>query len=269
MSARALKNTCYSLVATMLISGCSSFPSLQTPYIERNPLVDGPIKVQNPTPDEPLLSSQGYRFSAFYKDAKASPTQENLRKFLESGMTYTDLQCSNYFSRIDWTRAQRDYAQKQTTLAGSLTTAMLGLADAGSAATGAVGSAFGFASSSFDAYNTAFLASTDIGLLQELVISAQVQDKREILKRVTAKSGSWPDRIDSFDLAVSDLNTYISRCTPTGIRNLLKASIQDKTKQQITDSTEPSVTGERLSLSPSESIGTPPPATDQQTRTPQ
>ncbi|MFS2124313.1 hypothetical protein [Pseudomonas sp. Pseusp97] len=267
MSANELQKKFYFLLITLFISGCSNFPSLQTPYNDRNPLIDGPIKVENPQPDEPLLSSQGYRFSASYKEAKTSPTPANLRKFLESGMTYTDLQCSDYFSRIDWTRAQRDYAQKQTTLAGSLTTAMLGLADAGSAATGAVGSAFGFTSSSFDAYNTAFLASTDIGLLQELVASAQVQDKREILKRVTATSGSWPDRIDSLDLAVSDLNTYISRCTPTGIRNLLKASIQEKTKQQITESTKAPAFGERLSLSPSQGNETQPPAAGQQTST--
>ena len=225
----------YILPIIVSCGGCSFFPSLQTPYNDRNPLVDGPIEVSSPRKNIPLLSSQGYRFSEAYAVASTDPKQENLRKFIESGMTYTDLQCSDYFSRIDWTRAQRDYTQKQTTLAGSLTTAMLGLADAGSAVTGAAGSAFGFTSSSFDAYNTAFLASTDIGLLQELVASAQAKDKKTLLKRVTAASGAWPDRIDSLDLAVSDLNTYIGRCTPTGIRNLLKASIQEKTKQQIED----------------------------------
>jgi len=230
--------------------GCSSFTSLQTPYNDRNPLVDGPIEVEKPRTDVPLLSSQGYRFSAAYALAKKEPTQLNLRRFLESGMAYTDLQCSEYFSRIDWTRAQRDYSQKQTTLVGSLTTAMLGLADAGSAVTGGVGSAFGFSSSSFDAYNSAFLASTDIGLLQELVASAQAKDKSTLLKRVSGTTGTWPLRIDSLDLAVSDLNTYIGRCTPTGIRNLLKASIQDKTKSQVEEAVSAKVTsGEALGLS--------------------
>lgn len=218
---------------SVLVSGCSHFPSLQTPYNDRNPLIDGPIEVDVPRRNVPLLSSQGYTFSDAYATARGNPTQGNLRKFLESGMTYADLQCSEYFSRIDWTRAQRDFAQKETTLVGSLTTALLGLADAGSAVTGAVGSAFGFSSSSFDTYNTAFLASTDIGLLQQLVTSAQAQDKNTILKRVSETSGIWPNRIDSLDLAVSDLNTYIGRCTPTGIRNLLKASIEEKTKKQI------------------------------------
>jgi len=218
---------------SLLISGCSHFPSLQTPYNDRNPLIDGPIEAKVPRRDVPLLSSQGYTFSDAYAAARFNPTQDKLRKFLESGMTYADLQCSEYFSRIDWTHAQRDFAQKEITLVGSLTTALLGMARAGSAVTGAAGSAFGFSSSSFDTYNTAFLASTDIGLLQQLVMSAQSQDKIKILKRVSETSGIWPKRIDSLDLAISDLNTYIGRCTPTGIRNLLKASIEEKTKKQI------------------------------------
>lgn len=225
--------------AISMAGGCKFFPTMQTPYNDRNHLIDGPIEVKKPRPDFPLLSSQGYRFSQAYAAAKKEPTKANLKTFIESAMTYEDLRCADYFSRIDWTRAQRDYAQKQVTLAGSLTTALLGLADAGSAITGAAGSAFGFTSSSFDAYNSAFLASTDIGLIQELVISAQTQDKVSILKRVNRETGVWPDRIDSFDLAVSDLNQYIYRCTQPGIRNLLKASIQEKTKEQLSNAISP------------------------------
>ncbi|WP_156333229.1 hypothetical protein [Pseudomonas sp. NBRC 111119] len=246
--------TLYLIITTALPAACSNFPNYQTPYNEQNPLYSGPTlpktspdKASTNSPSTPKFSSQGYRFASAYAAAKDNPTQAKLRAFMEAGMTYEDLLCSHYFSKIDFTRAHREYAQKQSTLAGSLTTALLGLADAGSAVTGAAGAAFGFTSSSFDAYNTAFLASTDIGLLQDLVISAQVQDKREILKRVTATSGIWPDRIDSLDLAISDLNTYISRCTPTGIRNLLKASIRDKTEKQIGKSPEDS---ERLGLTP-------------------
>ena len=226
-------------ITYLTVSGCGNFPTLQTPYNDRNILVDGPIEVTTPRKDIPLLSSQGYRFSDSYKMAKSDPKPENLRQFLESGMAYADLQCKEYFGRVDLTRAHREYAQKQITLAGRLTTALLGIADAGSAVTGAAGSAFGFTSSSFDTYNSAFLASTDIGLLQDLVTTSQAIEKIKILQRVTSTSGVWPSRIDTFDLALSDLDTYISKCTPIGIRNLLKASILEKTNREAALITPP------------------------------
>lgn len=223
------------LIPSVLLAGCGHFQKFQTPYLNPNPLLTGTRDTDPGDKNGPGLRAQGIAFSKAYAEAKRTGAQQDLKKFLESGMAYADLECTYYFTRLDYTHAQRDFAQKETTLVGGLTTALLGLADAGSAVTGGAGAAFGFTSSSFDTYNSAFLASDDVGLLQQLVSSVQNNDKIEILRRVTnSDSGaSWPDRIDTLDLAVSDLNVYISRCTPIGIRNLLKESIANKTTNEV------------------------------------
>lgn len=225
---------CVVFFCVLALEGCGYLPKYQTPYINPSPLVQGPdvgTGASGAGKSGPSLFAQGTAFSMAYAAAKKSESQENLKRFVESGMAYADLQCSYYFTRLDYTRAQRDFAQKETSLVGSLTTALLGLADAGSAVTGAAGAAFGFTSSSFDTYNSSFLASDDVGLLQQLVLSVQKNDKIEILRRIdnADQSATWPARTDTLDLAVSDLNIYLDRCTPIGIRNLLKESILSKT----------------------------------------
>ncbi|WP_156109497.1 hypothetical protein [Pseudomonas cremoricolorata] len=220
------------------VSGCSRFPNLQTPYQDSNPLKgqmtaanDPNSRAEKQLDGDVKFVDQLARFKTSYRAAMTNPQASDLKQFLESGMTYYDLQCGDYFSRIDFTRAHREYVQKQTVLVGSLTSAILGLADAGSAVTGATGAAFGFGSASFDAYNSAFLASTDVGLLRELVQSARANDKARILSRIMVPNKTWPETIDSFDSAVSALDEYFLRCHPTGIRNLLKSSIEEKAKR--------------------------------------
>lgn len=154
-----------------------------------------------------------------------------------TGLTYSHLLCKDYFDRLTFTKAHRDYAQKETHLTGGLASAILGLASVNSAVVGGTAALFSFGGASFDTYNETFIVSPDIASLEKLVKEKQFQEEALIYKKLDATTGTWPDRITTLDQAERSLSGYIYHCTVNGITALLDTSVQ-REAQVVKTSTE-------------------------------
>lgn len=223
----------YLIVVTLsaLVSGCGMFPSYQTPFSARNPLIDGSLEGANKQTTT-FLSEKAQSWVDAYKKLRSEPKKENVRPYVGSGITYSDLICRDYFERLSLTKAHRDHAKKETNLVGGLTASLMGLAKASASGIAATSAAFSFGSASFDAYDEAFLVSPNIAELEKLVQRKQEQVEILIYRKLDS-SAKWPDGIESMDEADRALNSYIEICTPNGIRNLLSESIEEKKSKTI------------------------------------
>ena len=212
------------------LTGCSSFPNHQTPFSVRHPLLIGQMKGDD-NQDTTYLAERGIAFVAAFKSARAPDRDAaSIRHYLDTGLSYSHLLCKQYFDRLTFTKAHRDFTQRETNLAAGLTSALMGLADASTAAVAGVGAVFSFSSASFDAYNETFVVSPDLSLLERLVREKQAQEEVIIYRMLNAPATlRWPDRIESFEQAERALSNYIAHCTVNGIRSLLDESVQTKT----------------------------------------
>lgn len=225
-----MKKTILILLLSIL-SGCSFFPSYQTPFSVRNPLIDGELEGAGGKTTN-FKAEKAQAWIDAYKDLKktASPTAAQLDKYVGTGITYSQLLCRDYFERLSLTKAHRDHAQKEGNLTGGLVASVMGLAEASAGAIAGTSAAFSFGSASFDAYNESFLVSPNISELESLVQKRQVQEELIIYRKLYLASGNWPDKIASMDQADRALSGYIAICTPNGIRNLVNDSILAKKK---------------------------------------
>ncbi|MGE7992510.1 hypothetical protein ACQKPE_16015 [Pseudomonas sp. NPDC089554] len=218
-------------ILSVLISGCGMFPSYQTPFSVRNPLIDGSLEGTN-NQTTTFLSEKAQSWVDKYKKLRDDPRKENIRPYVGSGIAYSNLICRDYFERLSLTKAHRDHAKKETNLVGGLTASLMGLAKASAGGIAATSAAFSFGSASFDAYDEAFLVSPNIAELEKLV--QRKQEQVEILTyRKLDSTAKWPDGIESMDEADRALNSYIEICTPNGIRNLLTESIEEKKAKTV------------------------------------
>lgn len=214
-----------------MLAGCSSFSTLQTPFSVRNPLVHG-VMTADAGNTTFYLSEKAQAFIDAYKDAKATSNETTVRAYLGAGITYSHLLCKDYFDRLTLTKAHRDFAQKETNLAAGLSATVLGLAKASSANIAGVGALFSFGGASYDAYNESFIVSPELSELERLVKEKQLEEEVVIYKKLNAAENQrWPDRIETLDQAERALSGYIFHCTVNGMRILLSASIQQKTRE--------------------------------------
>lgn len=211
---------------SVLVSGCGMFPRYQTPFSARNPLIDGYLEGADKQKTT-FLSEKAQSWVNSYKKLRDEPKKENIRPYIGSGITYSDLICRDYFERLSLTKAHRDHAKTETNLVGGLTASLMGLAKASAGGIAATSAAFSFGSASFDAYDDAFLVSPKIAELENLVQRKQEQVEIIIYRKLDSNA-KWPNGIDSMDEADRALNSYIEICTPNGIRNLLTESIEEK-----------------------------------------
>lgn len=220
------------VITAAAVSGCSSFPTMQTPFSVRNPLVHGVMTTESGA-STTYMSEKAQAFVDAYKTAKTSPNDSTaIRKYLGAGITYSHLLCKDYFDRLTLTKAHRDFAKKETNLAAGLSATVLGLAKASSANIAGVGALFSFGGASFDAYNESFIVSPELSELERLVKEKQLEEEVVVYKKLNAQANQlWPDRIETLDQAERALSGYIFHCTVNGMRILLSASIQQKTKE--------------------------------------
>ncbi|WP_288401737.1 lipoprotein [uncultured Acinetobacter sp.] len=217
---------------TLLLSACSwpSVEKLQTPYSPKHFLVKGDIKNKKDQ-DVKYLADKGIIFSDAYNAVQKSETPENLKKYTTSGMSYANLLCSEFFDNLTYTKSHRDFAQKTTNLAGGLSSALLGLAQSKASVISAVGSIFGFGQATFNNYNESYIASPDIDTLRSLVKEKMKNSAIGIYGKLSADtSKKYPERIENFVQAESELNDYIEICTANGMRELVKESVDTKKK---------------------------------------
>ncbi len=219
------------LLPLVFLLGCSAFPNYQTPFSVRNPLIYGGMKAKDGTTDTTYLAEKAQAFVDAYKAARDGESDTTVKRYVGTGITYSHLLCKDYFDKLTFTKAHRDFAKRETNLTAGLASALMGLAKASSAAVAGTGALFSFSEASFDSYNESFIASPDISTLERLVKEKQQEEEAIIYKMLNASSGSWPDRIQTLDQAERALSRYIFHCTANGIRILLDSSIQQKVKE--------------------------------------
>lgn len=230
----------------LFLAGCSAFSSYQTPFSVRNPLIYGTMKAKDGTTDTTYLAEKAQAFVDAYKAARDGESDVTIKKYLGTGITYSHLLCKDYFDKLTWTKAHRDFAKKETNLTAGLASAVMGLAKASSSAVAGTGALFSFGEASFDSYDESFIVSPDISNLERLVKEKQQEEETILYKKLNAISGKWPDKIETLDQAERSLNGYIFHCTANGIRNLLDDSVQqkadvikEKTKEIQSDTSTP------------------------------
>lgn len=223
------------LISSIYLHGCAT--NMQTPFSVEDPSINGEQIFAKGT----MVSSTKQRYWMAYKYALNSngytytdkntlpyfeltgigtPTSNKEANFLfwKEGQAYAKTLCSDFFRRISRAKAHRDNAQKQTNIAGGVITAGMGLGGASSAIVGATGLLFSGAESSFEAYNSSFLVTPDLGLMEALIRAVQGQIRASVTK----------DELLYVSDVITNLNEYVYPCTFTGMQALLDDSLNKK-----------------------------------------
>ena len=148
------------------------------------------------------------------------------KRYFESGILLSDIYCDDYFRRIALHKQTRQFGRSATNDIGTAASAALGLASAGSIATGGIGAAFGLADNLFRNYDAAFVVEPNLGKLLRLVKTAQ-----------SATRGSYaPETFQSFVEAQRAVADYAQNCSYVGMADLLDRAIEQGTQAAANDS---------------------------------
>lgn len=228
------------LLIAILFLGCSVLPPLGTPFSAEDPTING----NGDFTEEIMISSTKKRYWMSYKvaleaggytvekveDKEKFPNFKTIELttpeanvtantiFWKEGRIYANSLCTSFFNRLSITHAHRQHAQKQTNIAGGLVSAILGLSGVPSAVVGGAGALFNGAESSFDAYNTSFLATPNVDQMQALVRKTQQKISSDVNE----------SKLEYVSDVLMRLNEYSYPCSFTGMQNLLDSSINEK-----------------------------------------
>ncbi|MEI7514508.1 MAG: hypothetical protein WCK81_03880 [Betaproteobacteria bacterium] len=162
-------------------------------------------------------------FNAAYKKAREKPLDGPTNaKFLTEGIALVQSGCSNYFTRMGNDGQHMGFAKKETSLAGGLTAALMGMFDASAKAISATAAGFGFTTATMDNFSDTYLFSPDIRAVQDLVMSAlEVQRVYgdQIAKDVESGKGL------SYTEATQFLLEMESYCQPHGVRAIITRAV--------------------------------------------
>jgi len=78
----------------IILTGCSAFPTYQTPFSVRNPLIYGSMKDKNGS-DTTYLSEKAQAFVDAYKAARDGEDSTTIKKYVGAGVTYSQLLCKD------------------------------------------------------------------------------------------------------------------------------------------------------------------------------
>lgn len=140
------------------------------------------------------------------------------RKFFEEGYVYAVSICTGYFQQADYTKSQRTFARRESNIVGGLISAALGLAEASVKTVSGVGVAFSALDSSFDAYDSSFLVSPQLGLMEQIV----KQKMEEIY--LNENRGDF----NSIGQVITSLSKISTSCSQTGMQVLVDEAVNDK-----------------------------------------
>jgi hypothetical protein len=162
-------------------------------------------------------------FNAAYKTAKENPSDAGKNaEFLTEGIALVQASCSSYFTRLGNDGQHLGFAKKETSLAGSLAAALMGMYDASAKAISATAAGFGFATATMDNFSDTYLFSPDIRAVQDLVMSAldvQRTYGSQIVKDVRDGKSLTYTQVTQFLL---EMESY---CQPHGVRALVTKAV--------------------------------------------
>jgi len=193
---------------------------------------------------------------AAYQKALANPQDSKANAvFLTEGMALVQSNCSAYFTRLGSGAQHLGFARKETSLAGGVTAAVMGLAEASATAISVTAQAFGFTTATMDNFSDAYLFAPDIRATQDLVMSA-LEAQRSIGAQIIPRRGGKNLSL-SFTQSSQFLLETETYCQPHGIRSLVTSAVNSQravpaadAKQAAPTPTSRIVTG-RILLSPS------------------
>jgi len=142
---------------------------------------------------------------------------------LTEGMALIQANCSSYFTRLGNDGQHMGFARKETSLAGAVTAALMGVYDASTKVLSTTASAFGFTTATMDNFSDTYLFSPDIKSVQALVMSAlDVKSKAgaDIVTKV--KNGT---QTLTYTEASQFLLEMESTCQPHGVRSLITTAV--------------------------------------------
>lgn len=148
---------------------------------------------------------------------------DDWRRFVVAGFEYADARCEDYMSALRQLDVVRRQATTQTTLIGTATAGILGIAQATSAAIAITGIAFGLAGATID--NVAG------GLLYELPPST-VRGLIERLRQTyedALTSADWQDRPSAF----RTIRGYVELCLPAVIEAHVASAVSVATPEAV------------------------------------
>lgn len=142
-----------------------------------------------------------------------------LSSVVSKGIVVIDYRCGKYFRALGRSAQDYAYSSKQLSLTGGTAGAIEGLTGVTAKAISLTGTLFGFGAASASAYQDTYVFSPDIASVENLVKSAQQQEKTAISSQL--KDGAIKTRDD----AAGVLEGYEKTCEVQTIRSLVNQSI--------------------------------------------
>ena len=188
---------------------------------------DTDIKIEsgNKKLDSYLGFNKAYTLAAASVAAGTTDGSPRNADLLKEGMALIQANCSSYFTRLGNDGQHLGFARKETSLAGAVTAAFMGLYDATAKVLSATASAFGFTTASMDNFADTYLFSPDINSVQKLVMSALDVKRDDGLKIVDAVGSGK-------NLTYTQANQFLLEmegiCQPHGIRSLITQAVNEQ-----------------------------------------
>ena len=146
----------------------------------------------------------------------------DFKRHMGAGFALADLYCDDYFRRIAVRKQTRQFGRSTTNDVGTAASAALGLATAGSIATGGAGVLFGLLDGIYRNYDAAFVVEPDLGKMLKLVKTAQT----------SMRAAYEQDAPTSFADANGAITSYAQLCSYAGMDNLLNVALDDGSKRK-------------------------------------
>lgn len=194
--------------------------------------VDNEVKALNPYAGyQKALLAAGKYYKEDHKDPDGSESNKLNQNLLREGMSMIEYRCGVYFDELGKAIQSLSFQRKETSLIGGLVQGSMGLANQSSKAIANTGAIFGFATSSMDAYQEAFLYTPDIDYIRRLILNALQNNAAQISETIN-------DNPLTYGGAISYLKQYESNCQPASIRALVNQAVsqavEEKTDGQVT-----------------------------------
>ena len=153
----------------------------------------------------------------------ALPRYQALQEMWQSGVSFADLSCAQFFDAASRQQTTRDFVAKETQLLAGLTSAVQGVTGVSAKVISATASGFSFGQSAMNAYETTLALAPDIYLLQKAV-QVKKRKQRSDLEKPALFAGSYYD-------VEQALLAYAEPCTFSGLKSIINEALQEKNQK--------------------------------------
>lgn len=162
-------------------------------------------------------------FAARYLASSSTPTDKDLASsFLKAGIALSDDLCADWFQQLGQAQVKTNSFKDLSTNVGALTTTLLAVSGAGTAAVSSVAAGSAFANKTLDSAQANFIVAPDIGLVQR-AISAE---------RSIAASEMTNTRLDFYD-SYRMLVQYDNLCSHNEVKRVVNVSLSNQTEKTV------------------------------------